>query len=196
MDRFSLDISIGKRIRQQLVKGVHNIKSSSGKGFHISFCNLEMQWRCFPFHTDIPPEGRRLADLFAGRPADMEAAMQNLAKAAEKAGLPFQPYDRVYNSRPPQELETWAASQNCGKAFHKAVFTAYFAEKKKYFRSEGACGSGISPVPVPERRNERLDRKNFPFRCGFGLGPCTETGNPDSADICHGGVPPGGGTII
>ena len=54
--------------------------------------------------------------------------MEDLAKTAAGLGLPFRAREKIYNSRPAQELGLWAESLNGDNSFHKTVFKAYFAE--------------------------------------------------------------------
>jgi len=57
-----------------------------------------------------------------------------LKKAAKEAGLPFGRRTMTYNSRLAHEVGKWAESRGYGDDFHKAVFTAYFAEGKNIGR--------------------------------------------------------------
>lgn len=89
---------------------------------------IQVRWSCFPLHPETPPEGRELAELFAGREAmiqDMQARLQQVA-AAE--GLPLTTRSRTYNSRLAQELGKWAEDQGRGEQFHHAVYRAYFVD--------------------------------------------------------------------
>ena len=57
-----------------------------------------------------------------------------LKKAAKAAGVPFGRRTMTYNSRLAHEVGKWAESRGKGDGFHKAVFTAYFAEGKNIGR--------------------------------------------------------------
>ena len=49
---------------------------------------------------------------------------------ADELGLPFCSPERIYNTGLAQELGIWASSMNMGDEFHRAVYSAYFAEGK------------------------------------------------------------------
>ena len=93
--------------------------------------HVKVEWVHFPLHPDTPPEGRALADLFAGRSADQRKAMHAQMKARMDAeGLPYGERTMTYNSRLAQELGKWADTQPGGEAIHDALFRAYFVEAR------------------------------------------------------------------
>ncbi len=93
--------------------------------------NVKVEWVHFPLHPETPPEGRALADLFAGRSAEQRAAMHAQMKARMDAeGLPYGERTMTYNSRLAQELGKWADTQPGGEAIHDALFRAYFVEAR------------------------------------------------------------------
>jgi predicted DsbA family dithiol-disulfide isomerase len=93
--------------------------------------DIRVEYVNFPLHPDTPPEGISLADLFGPdalpRIAESQKRLKHLA-AAE--GLPLADRSMTYNSRLAQELGRWATDQGRGPEFHRAAFTAYFAEGK------------------------------------------------------------------
>jgi predicted DsbA family dithiol-disulfide isomerase len=92
---------------------------------------VKVEWVHFPLHPDTPPEGRALADLFAGRSADQRRAMHAQMKARMDAeGLPYGERSMTYNSRLAQELGKWADTQPDGEAIHDALFRAYFVDAR------------------------------------------------------------------
>ena len=91
---------------------------------------MEVQWRAFPLHPEIPPEGVTLERLFAGRNVDIPGVLARLKKAAEEAGLPLGERKMSFNSRLAQELGKWAEEKGRGDEFHDAVFRAYFVGGK------------------------------------------------------------------
>src|SRR3989442_2293279 len=99
--------------------------------------NVKVEWVHFPLHPETPPEGRALADLFAGRSAEQRKAMQAQMKARMEAeGLPYGERTRTYNSRLAQEIGKWADTQPGGDAIHDAFFRAYFVEARDISRPE------------------------------------------------------------
>ncbi len=69
---------------------------------------IEIQWRAFPLHPEIPEEGLTLEELFAGRRVDIEAMRLRLRKVAEELGLPLGNRKKTFNTRLAQELAKWA----------------------------------------------------------------------------------------
>jgi len=87
---------------------------------------VKVHWVHFPLHPETPPEGRSLAELFAGR--DMEPIRQRMRVLMKEAGLPYGDRTHTYNSRLAQELGAWADTQPGGDKLHDALYRAYFAE--------------------------------------------------------------------
>jgi predicted DsbA family dithiol-disulfide isomerase len=90
--------------------------------------NVKVEWVHFPLHPDTPPEGRSLADLFAGRGVDRKAMHAQMKARMDAEGLPYGERTITYNSRLAQELGKWADTQPGGEALHDALFRAYFVE--------------------------------------------------------------------
>ena len=82
----------------------------------------------FPLHPDTPLEGRSMAEFYAQRGTDPEAAYQRMKGLMDAEGLPYGRRTHTYNSRLAQELGKWADTQPGGEAIHDALFRAYFVE--------------------------------------------------------------------
>ena len=89
---------------------------------------IRIRWSCFPLHPETPPEGRELAELFAGREAMIRDMQARLLQVAAAEGLPLTTRSRTYNSRLAQELGKWAEEQGRGEQFHHAVYRAFFVD--------------------------------------------------------------------
>jgi predicted DsbA family dithiol-disulfide isomerase len=101
-----------------------------------------------------------LQELFKGR-IDLESVKARLMRVAREEGLPFGPRDMTYSSRLAQELGKWAESEGRGKAYHDAVFRAYFAEGRDIGkRSELLALVGALSLPVEEAR-KALEERSF-----------------------------------
>ena len=87
---------------------------------------VHLRWSAFPLHPETPPEGRELAELFAGREAMIRDMQVRLLQVAAAEGVPLKERSRTYNSRLAQELGKWAEAQGHGNAFHQAVYRAFF----------------------------------------------------------------------
>ena len=96
----------------------------------VAAYGLKVAWTHFPLHPETPAEGMDLAELFAGRNYDIEAAQDRMERLMAAEGLPFGRRTRTYNSRLAQELAKWAETQPSGEGIHDALFRAYFAEGK------------------------------------------------------------------
>jgi predicted DsbA family dithiol-disulfide isomerase len=82
----------------------------------------------FPLHPDTPMEGRSMAEFYAGRGIDPEAAYQRMKTLMDAEGLPYGRRTHTYNSRLAQELGKWADTQPGGEAVHDKLYQAYFVE--------------------------------------------------------------------
>jgi predicted DsbA family dithiol-disulfide isomerase len=89
---------------------------------------VRLRWSVFPLHPETPPEGRELAELFAGREAMFRDMQARLLRIAAREGLPLAERSRTYNSRLAQELGKWAEEEGRGDEFRHAVYRAYFVE--------------------------------------------------------------------
>ncbi len=90
---------------------------------------IEIRWKAFPLHPEIPEDGLTLEELFAGR-LDINKATVQLRRVADELGLPLGERKRTYNSRLAQELAKWAESKQKVDPFHEAVFRAYFVDAR------------------------------------------------------------------
>jgi predicted DsbA family dithiol-disulfide isomerase len=91
---------------------------------------VEVRWRVFPLHPEIPEEGMELMDLFPGREEMIRAMQARLLYLAAEEGLPLAERSRTCNSRRAQELGKWAEEQGQGDPFRMAVYRAYFVEER------------------------------------------------------------------
>jgi predicted DsbA family dithiol-disulfide isomerase len=91
---------------------------------------IDLFWRGFPLHPEVPAEGISTEALFTNTPMDIKNMRNRMKEVATLVGLPLEQRGMVYNSRLAQELGFWAESRNQGEAFHRAVFKAYFVSGK------------------------------------------------------------------
>jgi len=114
----------------------------------------------FPLHPETPPEGRSMAELYAGRNVDPEAIYARMKGLMDAEGLPYGRRTHTYNSRLAQELGKWADTQPGGEAIHDALYRAYFVDNHNIGDPEVlveiAQSVGLSPeearVVLAERR--------------------------------------------
>jgi predicted DsbA family dithiol-disulfide isomerase len=84
----------------------------------------------FPLHPDTPADGRSMAEFYASRNIDPEAAYQRMKCLMDAEGLPYGRRTHTYNSRLAQELGAWAMTQPGGEAIHDKLYKAYFVDAK------------------------------------------------------------------
>ena len=92
--------------------------------------NIEVRWKAFPLHPEIPEDGLTLEELFSGRSINIKQIMSHLKRVADEWGLPLSEREKIYNSRLAQELAKWAEREGRGDAYHEAIFRAYFVGGK------------------------------------------------------------------
>jgi len=92
--------------------------------------DVKIEWVHFPLHPETPPQGRSLAELFAGRNVDRKAMHAQMKARMDAEGLPYGERTMTYNSRLAQELGKWADTQPGGEALHDALFRAYFVDAR------------------------------------------------------------------
>ena len=91
---------------------------------------VEVRWKGFPLHPEIPAQGLPLKDLFRGRDVDIPAIQARLKRTAAELNLPWVGLEMTYNTRLAQEAGKWAEEKGKGEEYHQAVFHAYFVEGK------------------------------------------------------------------
>ena len=62
--------------------------------------NIAVRWRCFPLHPEVPTEGMLLTKMFNRSPQEIEAWAQGFRKKASRLGLPFGPWQKIFNTAP------------------------------------------------------------------------------------------------
>jgi predicted DsbA family dithiol-disulfide isomerase len=122
---------------------------------------IVIRWTAFPLHPDIPQEGLALADLFSGRPVDIQQMLNHLKRTAAELGLPFGNREKTYNSRLAQELGKWAESQGKGNEFHNAAFRAYFVEGRNIGDIAALIEIGKTAGLVDEEIRNILETRAF-----------------------------------
>lgn len=110
--------------------------------------HLDIHWRAFPLHTDIPPEGMPIKQLLAGLPVDFNVVVNKHAAMAAELGLPFADQVRIYNSRPAHELGAWARTMAKAEAWHNAVFHAYYAHGRNISKPQ-VLGDVAASIGLP-----------------------------------------------
>jgi predicted DsbA family dithiol-disulfide isomerase len=116
--------------------------------------HIDIEWKAFPLHPEIPPEGVPLERIYARLKIDVAEATARLKKIAAELGLPLGDCKYSYNSRLAQELGKWAETKGKGDEFHNAVFRAYFVDGANIGRTEvlthAAKAVGLSMLQAGE----------------------------------------------
>jgi predicted DsbA family dithiol-disulfide isomerase len=114
----------------------------------------------FPLHPETPPEGRSMAELYAGRDIDPEAMYLRMKRLMDAEGLPYGRRTHTYNSRLAQELGKWADTQPGGAALHDALYRAYFVDARNIGDPEILVEIARSVgLPADEAREVLADRR-------------------------------------
>jgi predicted DsbA family dithiol-disulfide isomerase len=114
----------------------------------------------FPLHPETPPEGRSMAELYAGRDIDPEAMYLRMKRLMDAEGLPYGRRTHTYNSRLAQELGKWADTQPGGAALHDALYRAYFVDARDIGDPEILVEIARSVgLPADEAREVLADRR-------------------------------------
>ena len=71
-----------------------------------------------------------MAQLYAGRNVDPEAAYVRMKTLMDAEGLPYGRRTHTYNSRLAQELGKWADTLPDGEPLHDALYRAYFVDAR------------------------------------------------------------------
>jgi predicted DsbA family dithiol-disulfide isomerase len=122
---------------------------------------VTIEWVHFPLHPDTPPEGRALADLFAGRNVDLGAMQAQMKARMAAEGLPYGERTMTYNSRLAQELGKWADTVPGGQAIHDALFRAYFVEARDISRIDVLLDVAQRAGLLVTVAREVLERRTF-----------------------------------
>ena len=120
---------------------------------------MRVKWVHFPLHPDTPPQGRSLADLFAGRGYDIPKMQAQMRARMQAEGLPYGARSMTYNSRLAQELGAWADSQPGGDAIHDALFRAYFVDGRNIGDPEVLVEIAASVGLPAAQAREVLDKR-------------------------------------
>lgn len=88
--------------------------------------DIDVAWRPFELHPEIPPEGR---DRGERRPRP-EGYVNPIRQLAEEAGIPYAPGRHTPNSHWSLEAAEFAREAGLFDTYHRALFTAYFGEGK------------------------------------------------------------------
>jgi predicted DsbA family dithiol-disulfide isomerase len=122
---------------------------------------VRIEWVHFPLHPETPPEGRALADLFAGRNVDLSTMQAQMKARMAAEGLPYGDRSMTYNSRLAQELGKWADTQPDGEAIHDALFRAYFVEARDISRPDVLLAIAAEVGLPQEGARQVLEQRTF-----------------------------------
>jgi predicted DsbA family dithiol-disulfide isomerase len=89
--------------------------------------DVEVEWRAFELHPEIPPEGMQLPPHLRAGLVGMSDRLQEMA---QEAGMPMFMPDPIPNSRRALEAAEYARAKGIHKDFHTVVFRQLYAEGK------------------------------------------------------------------
>ena len=91
--------------------------------------DLEVTWRFFPLHPEIPEEGMTLQEYFKDRYPQIQQGQINLKKQFAAEGLDYNEKGNfICNTRKAQELAFWARENNCASNLHDLLYKAVFLD--------------------------------------------------------------------
>lgn len=90
--------------------------------------DVNIRYRAFPLHPDIPDGGMPIEELFGYNFPVMNDKMQKLEEVAASLRLPLAKRSSISNSRLSQELAKWAETKGKLEEFQDAIYAAYFSE--------------------------------------------------------------------
>lgn len=90
---------------------------------------IQIHWSYYPLHPDTAPGGMPLEELSAEDGVDYGAMMLRLKTLMDEEGLPFNEHtNRIYNTRPAQELSRWADQKNGSPILLAPLYRAFFVK--------------------------------------------------------------------
>jgi predicted DsbA family dithiol-disulfide isomerase len=108
--------------------------------------DVEVEWRAFELHPEIPPQGMQLPPQLRAGFGGMSERVQEMA---QEAGMPMVMPDLIPNSRRALEAAEYARAQGAHKPFHTVVFRQLYAEGQDIGRWEvlraAAAEVGMDP---------------------------------------------------
>jgi len=87
--------------------------------------DVEVEWRAFELHPEIPPEGMRLPPNARAGTSSMFGHMQQMAR---EAGLRMVTPEVIPNSRRALEAAEYARDQGRHEEFHRILFHKFYGE--------------------------------------------------------------------
>ena len=108
--------------------------------------DVEVEWRAFELHPEIPPQGMQLPPQLRAGLVGMSERVQEMAQEAE---MPMVMPDVIPNSRRALEAAEYARAQGVHEPFHTVVFRQLFVEGQDIGRWEvlraAATEVGVDP---------------------------------------------------
>jgi predicted DsbA family dithiol-disulfide isomerase len=102
-----------------------------------------------------------LAQLFNKPASEIEGWAQGLRQKASELGLPFGPWQKIFNTRLAQELGLWAAEQGQGNLFHQAAFRAYFVDERNIAAKEVLLQVIEAVGLSPDKAADVIEQRSF-----------------------------------
>lgn len=120
--------------------------------------DVDVEWRAFELHPEIPPEGAELPAYLRSRMGPMTAHLQQMAA---EAGLPIAGIrERMVSSRRALEATEYAREQGKHDVFHRIVFRKLFADDEDISRwpalRAAAEEAGLDPDEMQQRTEAAL----------------------------------------
>ncbi|NIP54151.1 MAG: DsbA family oxidoreductase, partial [candidate division Zixibacteria bacterium] len=88
--------------------------------------DVDVEWRAFELHPEVPPEGMPLPPYIR---ANFDAMSRRLQEMAKEGGMEMvMSAEKMPNSRRALEAAEYAREKGCHEAFHRVVFRRFYGE--------------------------------------------------------------------
>ncbi len=118
---------------------------------------VEVEWRAFELHPELPPEGGSLGY----DPERTKGFRARLEAMAAEAGLEMRFAGKVSNSRLALEATEYARDHDKLEPFHRAVFAAYFRDRENIGDAEVLVRLGETAGLDPPGLKQALEERTY-----------------------------------
>ncbi len=91
----------------------------------VDYTDIEVEWRAFELHPEVPPEGMSLPPHLQSYFGGMQTKLKQMA---DEVGMEIVFSDWIPNSRRALEASEYAREHSKHEAFHTVVFNKFYGE--------------------------------------------------------------------
>lgn len=119
---------------------------------------VEVEWRAFELHPEIPPEGMQLPPQLRAGLGGMAERVQEMA---QEVGMPMVMPDLIPNSRRALEAAEYARAQRAHEPFHAVVFRQLYAEGQDIGQWEVLRAAAAAVGLDPDAMQRETEARNY-----------------------------------